>query len=145
MSSITRTQRRYDHRLRELVQTTGDVEVAIRHGVPRSTARDWLTKTTPEVVSLDLLELDTVRLQHEVTLLRRRIARLVWPKALSRSAPLHANLSTKVGSWGLNSSTRTLVRSYREAVTFQSPGSPRSGAPWVTGADHTYAESVAQE
>ena len=77
MSSTTRTQRRYDHRLRELVQTTGDVELAIRHGVPRSTARGWLTKTTTEVVSLDVLELDTIRLQREVILLRRRIARLV--------------------------------------------------------------------
>ncbi len=77
MSSTTRTQRRYDHRLRELVQTTSDVELAIRHGVPRSTARGWLIKTTTEVVSLDVLELDTVRLQHEVILLRRRIARLV--------------------------------------------------------------------
>jgi len=77
MSSTTRTQRRYDHRLRELVQTTGDVELAIRHGVPRSTARGWLTKTTTEVVSLDVLELDTVQLQHEVIVLRRRIARLV--------------------------------------------------------------------
>ncbi len=77
MSSTTRTQRRYDHRLRELVQTTGDVELAIRHGVPRSTARGWLTKTTTEVISLDVLELDTVRLQHEVILLRRRIERLV--------------------------------------------------------------------
>ena len=72
----TRTQRRYDHRLRDLVQTTGDLDLAIRHGVPRSTARGWRTKTTTEVVSLDVLELDTVRLQHEVILLRRRIARL---------------------------------------------------------------------
>ena len=77
MSSTTRIQRRYDHRLRALVQTTGDLELAIRHGVPRSTARGWLTQTTTEVVSLDVLELDTVRLQHEVILLRRRIARLV--------------------------------------------------------------------
>ncbi len=77
MSSTTRTQRRYDHRLRELVQTTGDVELAIRHGVPQSTARGWRSKTTTEVVSLDVLELDTIRLQHEVILLRRRIAKLV--------------------------------------------------------------------
>jgi putative transposase len=76
MPTTTRTQRRYDHRLRDLVQTTGDLELAIRHGVPRSTARGWRTKTTTEVVSLDVIELDTIRLQHEVILLRRRIARL---------------------------------------------------------------------
>ena len=71
MPTTTRLQRRYDHRLRELVQTTGDVDLAIRHGVPRSTARGWLTKTTTEVVSLDVLELDIIRLQREVILLRR--------------------------------------------------------------------------
>ena len=76
MPTTTRTQRRYDHRLRDLVQTTGDVELAIRHGVPRSTARGWRTNRSTEVVSLEVLELDTVRLQHEVILLRRRIARL---------------------------------------------------------------------
>ena len=77
MPTTTRLQRRYDHRLRNLVQTTGDLELAIRHGVPRSTARGWRTKTTTEVVSLDVVELDTIRLQHEVIRLRRRIARLV--------------------------------------------------------------------
>ncbi len=77
MSKFTRTQRRYDHRLRELGQTSGDVELATRHGVPRSTARGWLTKRTTEVVSLDVLERDTVRLQLDVILLRRQIARLV--------------------------------------------------------------------
>ena len=77
MSKFTRTQRRYDHRLRDLVQTSGDVELATRHGVPRSTARGWLTKRTTEVVSLDVLERDTVRLQLDVILLRRQIARLV--------------------------------------------------------------------
>ena len=77
MPTTTRLQRRYDHRLRNLVQTTGDLELAIRHGVPRSTARGWRTKTTTEVVSLDVVELDTIRLQHEVIRLRRRVARLV--------------------------------------------------------------------
>ena len=77
MFSTTRIQRRYDHRLRTLVQTTGNLGLAVRHGVPRSTARGWLTRTSTEVVTLDVLELDTVRLQHEVILLRRRIARLV--------------------------------------------------------------------
>ena len=77
MPTTTHTQRRYDHRLRDLVQTTGDLDLAIRHGVPRSTARGWRSKTTTEVVSLDVLELNTIQLQHEVILLRRRIARLL--------------------------------------------------------------------
>lgn len=71
MSSHLRTQRRYDHRLRQLVQTTGDIQLAIEQGVPPSTARGWLAKPTTEVVSLDVLELETVQLQHEVMLLRR--------------------------------------------------------------------------
>ncbi len=77
MPTTTRIQRRYDHRLRDLVQTTGDLDLAVRHVVPRSTARGWRTKTTTEVVSLDVLELDTIRLQHDVIRLRQRIQRLV--------------------------------------------------------------------
>ncbi len=77
MPTATRIQRRYDHRLRDLVQTTGDLDLAVRHVVPRSTARGWRTKTTTEVVSLDVLELDTIRLQHDVIRLRQRIVRLV--------------------------------------------------------------------
>jgi hypothetical protein len=39
MPSTTRQQRRYNHRLRNLVHRTGDVTVATDLGVPRSTAR----------------------------------------------------------------------------------------------------------
>lgn len=77
MISTTRTQRRYDHRLRALVQTSGDMKFAIRHGVPRSTARGWMTRTGNEVMTLDVRDLNTVQLQHEVIVLRRRITRLV--------------------------------------------------------------------
>ena len=58
------------------MKKTGDLELAVRHGVPRSTARGWRAKPTIEVVSLDVLELDSIDLQHEVIRLRRRIARL---------------------------------------------------------------------
>ena len=43
MVTITRTQNRYDHRLRQLVRTTQDVSYAVECGVPRSTARGWLS------------------------------------------------------------------------------------------------------
>jgi len=76
MSTTTRSQRRYVHRLRALVKKTGDLDLAVRHGVPRSTARGWRAKPTIEVVSLDVFELDSIQLQHEVIRLRRRIARL---------------------------------------------------------------------
>ena len=43
MPTIARSQQPYDHRLRNLVQRTGDVTVATDLGVPRSTARGPLT------------------------------------------------------------------------------------------------------
>jgi len=42
MTTTGRSQQRYDHRLRDLVQGTGDVTIATDLGVPRSTARGWL-------------------------------------------------------------------------------------------------------
>ncbi len=83
MSTTTRKQRTYDHRLRELVQTTRDIQLASRHGVPTSTARGWLRQSASDVVSIDVLDLDTIRLQRELMLLRRRVAKL---RALLRLA-----------------------------------------------------------
>lgn len=37
METKTRTVRRYDHRLRDLVRSTGDIKHATRLGVPGST------------------------------------------------------------------------------------------------------------
>jgi hypothetical protein len=51
MSDKNREQKQYDHRLRELIQTTGDLDLATRHGVPRSTARGWLKQARTDVVS----------------------------------------------------------------------------------------------
>ncbi len=76
MNSNSRTQRRYDHRLRELVRSTGDIKHAIQRGVPRATARRWLTSTRTEVVSVDVVEMDNLLLQQEVLTLRRRVERL---------------------------------------------------------------------
>jgi hypothetical protein len=68
-----RRQNRYDHRPRELVYETGDVDLAVGLGVPRSTANGWVRHAPPEVVSLDVFELDAARLQREVVKLRRRV------------------------------------------------------------------------
>ena len=76
MTSTTRIQRKYDHRLRELVRSTGEVEHAIQLGVPRSTAHGWLTSTRAEVVTLDVVDMDTLRLQQEVLRLQSRADRL---------------------------------------------------------------------
>ena len=67
-----RSRRRYDHRLRDLIHETGDVDLALRNGVPRSTARDWACAPTAKVVSLDVVSMSDVELRREVVELRRR-------------------------------------------------------------------------
>lgn len=70
MTATARSQRRDDHDLRELVQTSGDTTPATEHGVPASTGRDWLTKSRADVVSLELFDLNTAQLQHDVVRVR---------------------------------------------------------------------------
>jgi putative transposase len=76
MTTTGRHQRRYDHRLRALVQRTGDATIATNLGVPASTARGWLRKAPQVIVSLDVTNLKTSELQHEVLELRRRVKKL---------------------------------------------------------------------
>jgi putative transposase len=76
MTTTGRHQRRYDHRLRDLVQATGDVTIATNLGVPRSTARGWLREKLKGVVSLDVTNPKTSELQQEVLELRRRVKKL---------------------------------------------------------------------
>src|SRR5215472_7327808 len=76
MPTIARSQQRYDHRLRNLVQRIGDVTVATALGVPRSTARGWLGETPTIIVCLDVTELTEPELRHEVLKLRRRVRKL---------------------------------------------------------------------
>ncbi len=76
MPTTARPQQRYDHRLRHLVQRTGDVTVATNHGVPRSTARGWLGAAPTVVVSLDVADLTEPQLRQEVLKLRRRVQKL---------------------------------------------------------------------
>jgi hypothetical protein len=76
MTTTGRHQPRYDHRLRDLVQRTGDVTLATNLGVPRSTARGWLRQASKGVVTLDVTNLKTPELQQEVLVLRRRVKKL---------------------------------------------------------------------
>jgi len=76
MTTTGRHQQRYDHRLRDLVQRTGDATIATTLGVPRSTARGWLRTAPTVVVGLDVANLKTSELQQEVLLLRRRVKKL---------------------------------------------------------------------
>jgi hypothetical protein len=77
MITTPRTLQRYDHRLRELVRSTGNVDLATRQGVPRSTARGWLTANCTEVITVDVIDMDTLRLQQELLALRDRVGRLM--------------------------------------------------------------------
>ena len=76
LSRIRPPQRRYDHRLRDLVRRTGDVTVATALGVPRSTARGWLAEPATVVVSLDGANLTELELREEILRLRRRVQKL---------------------------------------------------------------------
>jgi hypothetical protein len=76
MPTTARPQQRYDHRLRNLVQRTGDVTVATDLGVPRSTARGWLSAAPTVVVCLDVADLTEPELRQEVLKLRRRVQKL---------------------------------------------------------------------
>ncbi len=72
-----RPRRRYDHRFRDLVHETGDVELAVRSGVPRSTARDWSRVAAPEIVSLEVAAMAELELRKEVAELREHNAVLL--------------------------------------------------------------------
>ena len=65
-SSQERAQRAYDHRLRDLVCATGDVNIVAAFGVPRCTAAGWLRRDHRPLVSGDVFSMDHVRLQAEV-------------------------------------------------------------------------------
>lgn len=73
MRGVGKRPRIYDHRLRELVRTTGDTGIVLRLGVPRSTADGWLHAEESDVVRCDVLDMDNTALQAEVLRLRRRI------------------------------------------------------------------------
>lgn len=49
----------------------------MQRGVPRSTARNWLTEPNAEVVTLEVLNMDTLQLQQEVLRLRTRAQKLI--------------------------------------------------------------------
>jgi len=72
MSERRQEQRVYDHRLRHLVQRSGDIRVATEIGVPRSAAAGWLRAGPKDVVTIDVLNMRETELQFEVVRLRRR-------------------------------------------------------------------------
>ena len=88
MPTTARPQQRYDHRLRNLVQRTGDVTVATDLGVPRSTARGWRRAAPTVVVCLDVADLTEPELRQKILKMRRRVQKLA---ALLRLALLRTS------------------------------------------------------
>lgn len=76
MIAPKRIQRAYDHRLRQFVFTTGDTAHALRIGVPRSTATDWLRPRDQPVISFLPNEQQLESLENELTRLRLQVAKL---------------------------------------------------------------------
>jgi len=77
MNATPRIQRKYDHRLQAMVKSAGSIDIALEHGIPRSTARGWLERLdSPSVFSTDVFHRDATALQLEVLALRRKVKRL---------------------------------------------------------------------
>ena len=78
MTKPARVQRTYDHRLKDLVQSTGNIRTAVDLGVPESTARGWLQSSVTGVVSIPAAPDGTVdELHRTVATLRAQKTRLV--------------------------------------------------------------------
>lgn len=74
---MTRIQWSDDHRLREIVRSTGDIGHATQRGVPRSSARGWPGAARADVVTLDIVDRDSLELQRELLAPGKRAERLV--------------------------------------------------------------------
>ena len=81
MAYTNRIRQRYDHRLRDLVRSSGNIDCAIDLGIPRSTAHSWLASNPVEIVTVDVVDMDLLSLQKEVLTLRKRMK---WIVALFR-------------------------------------------------------------
>jgi hypothetical protein len=118
MTSTIRTQQRYDHRLRDLVRSSGNINLATQLGVPRSTAHSWLTSSQVEIVTVDVFDMDILSLQKEVLALRRR---LTWIVALFRLVVV----SMKVSGFSLDNAQLHLILDRFSIVTSRSLGFAR--------------------
>lgn len=72
----SRIQHSYDHRLEELVRSTGDIQIALDQGVPRSSVRDWLKSPPRAVVTAERLDFHAEALPQEVVRLRAQNRKL---------------------------------------------------------------------
>jgi hypothetical protein len=89
MATTSRAQRRYDHRLRDLVQRTGDLTIATDLDAPRSTACGWLDAAPRVVVGLEAAALTKPELRQEILKLVSA-SPLTWYRLVA---------ATQIGDW----------------------------------------------
>lgn len=77
MFNSKRRQRSYEHRLKELVRSTGNIDVALQRGGLRFYGPRLADETMSDVITVDVLDLSLEELQCEMIALRRRNARLI--------------------------------------------------------------------
>ena len=71
-----RKLKKYDHRLVDLVRRTGDIDLATRMGVPRTTATGWVRLDERSVVTATPCTETVEKLQARVAKLEKRVQRL---------------------------------------------------------------------
>lgn len=108
MSSL-QTKRTYDHGLIALVRETGDVALATRNGVPRSTAAGWLRPSPLDIVTHATVDASATEFRVRVAKVGRRISRL---PAFLHNRPARFPNANGVALFG-----RTRVASFGRALT----------------------------
>jgi len=76
MVSATRTQRAYDHRLREFVHRSGSDRQAVGIAIPRSTLHSWKSRAPKPVVGLIGSDKSILELESEVVRLTLQVRKL---------------------------------------------------------------------
>jgi transposase InsO family protein len=97
MIATTRKQKKYDHRLKDVVRATGRTDLARQHEVPESTARGWISAPRSEVVTSNVDALEVVELQRQLAALEEKTRRLqaIARCALARARATNASLDHK--------------------------------------------------
>ncbi|MCH9684533.1 MAG: DDE-type integrase/transposase/recombinase [Deltaproteobacteria bacterium] len=117
--------RRYDHKIREAIVATGNPRLFPHLRIPPSTARTWIRRGCPPVVSATPQDADVAALQAELTPVRAKAAFYFLPNFYPLY--LHAvidNFSRKILAWDLQGRVmgRTTTAVVEQAARFLGGG-----------------------
>jgi len=73
MNAASRQKHVYDHRLRVLIHKTGDINVALKLDIPRSTATSWLKTPPRPVISHECCNMTDIEVRANLLKLQRRV------------------------------------------------------------------------